>query len=188
MQTHAIQVKGLQKSYKNLHVLKGVDFDVKKGSIFALLGSNGAGKTTIVKILTTLLKQDDGTATVNGFDVASKPDDVRGSISLTGQFAAVDEILTGRENLIMIAKLRHLEKPHQIADELLNRFDLTDAATRRVSTYSGGMRRRLDIAMSLVGKPQVIFLDEPTTGLDPKRVSKFGRSSKNLLIMARRYF
>ena len=135
---------------------------------FALLGSNGAGKTTIVKILTTLLKPDGGTAAVNGFDVASKPDGVRQSISLTGQFAAVDEILTGRENLIMIAKLRHLKNPRQVADDLLKRFGLTDAADRRVSTYSGGMRRRLDIAMSLVGKPQLIFLDEPTTGLDPE--------------------
>ena len=164
----AIQVKGLQKSYKKLHVLKGVDFEVEKGSIFALLGSNGAGKTTIVKILTTLLKQDSGTATVNGFDVAAKPDYVRQSVSLTGQFAAVDEILTGRENLIMIARLRHLTNPHQVADDLLKRFSLTDAANRRVSTYSGGMRRRLDIAMSLAGKPQLIFLDEPTTGLDPE--------------------
>jgi len=168
MQNESIQVKGLQKSYEKIHVLKGVDFEVKKGSIFALLGSNGAGKTTIVKILTTLLKQDSGTATVNGFDIASKPDDVRQSISLTGQFAAVDEILTGRENLIMIAQLRHLKNPHQVADDLMKRFSLTDAADRRVSTYSGGMRRRLDIAMSLVGKPQIIFLDEPTTGLDPE--------------------
>ena len=168
MQNKSIQVKGLQKSYKQLHVLKGVDFEVEKGSIFALLGSNGAGKTTIVKILTTLLKQDGGTATVNGFDVAAKPDSVRQSISLTGQFAAVDEILTGRENLIMIARLRHLKNPRQVADDLLKRFGLTDAADRRVSTYSGGMRRRLDIAMSLVGKPQLIFLDEPTTGLDPE--------------------
>jgi len=168
MQSKSIQVKGLQKSYKKLHVLKGVDFEVEKGSIFALLGSNGAGKTTIVKILTTLLKQDSGTAAVNGFDVASKPENVRQSISLTGQFAAVDEILTGRENLIMIAKLRHLKNPRQVADDLLKRFGLTDAADRRVSTYSGGMRRRLDLAMSLVGNPQIIFLDEPTTGLDPE--------------------
>jgi ABC-2 type transport system ATP-binding protein len=168
MQNQAIQVKGLQKSYKKVHVLKGVDFEVEKGSIFALLGSNGAGKTTIVKILTTLLNQDGGTAAVNGFDVASKPNSVRQSISLTGQFAAVDEILTGRENLIMIAKLRHLKNPRQVADDLLKRFGVTDAADRRVSTYSGGMRRRLDIAMSLVGKPQLIFLDEPTTGLDPE--------------------
>jgi ABC-2 type transport system ATP-binding protein len=164
----AIQVKGLQKSYKKLHVLKGVDFEVEKGSIFALLGSNGAGKTTIVKILSTLLKPDGGVAAVNGFDVLLKPNHIRQSISLTGQFAAVDEILTGRENLIMIARLRHLKNPRQVADVLLKRFGLNDAADRRVSTYSGGMRRRLDITMSLVGKPQVIFLDEPTTGLDPE--------------------
>jgi len=176
----AIQVKGLQKSYKKLHVLKGVDFEVEKGSIFALLGSNGAGKTTIVKILTTLLKQDGGTAATNGFDVATKPDDVRQSISLTGQFTAVDEILTGRENLIMIARLRHLKNPHQIADDLLNRFGLTDAADRSVSTYSGGMRRRLDIAMSLVGKPQLIFLDEPTTGLDPEARIEVWKTVKEL--------
>ena len=164
----AIEVKGLRKSFKDTEVLMGVDFEVKRGEIFALLGSNGAGKTTILKILTTLLKQDGGTATVNGFDVVSKPDHVRQSISLTGQFAAVDEILTGRENLNMIAKLRHLTNPRQVADDLLNRFGLTDAADRRVSTYSGGMHRRLDIAMSLVGIPQIIFLDEPTTGLDPE--------------------
>ncbi len=164
----AIEVKGLKKSFKNTEVLKGVDFEVKRGEIFALLGSNGAGKTTIIKILTTLLKQDGGTATVNGYDVASKANNVRQSISLTGQFAAVDEILTGRENLIMIARLRHLKNPRQIADDLLKSFGLTDAADRRVSTYSGGMRRRLDIAMSLIGKPQVIFLDEPTNGLDPE--------------------
>jgi len=168
MPNNSIQVKGLKKSYKKLHVLKGVDFEVEKGSIFALLGSNGAGKTTIVKILATLLKHDGGTAVVNGFDVALKPDNVRQSISLTGQFAAVDEILTGRENLTMIAKLRHLKNPREVADNLLDRFRLTDAAKRRVSAYSGGMQRRLDLAMSLVGKPQIIFLDEPTTGLDPE--------------------
>ncbi len=168
MINQAIKVHGLQKSFEKLHVLKGVDFEVEKGSIFALLGSNGAGKTTIVNILTTLLKQDRGTAIVNGFDVTEKPDDVRQSISLTGQFAAVDEILTGRENLVLIAKLRHLKNPRQIADDLLGRFGLAEASGRRVATYSGGMRRRLDIAMSLVGKPQLIFLDEPTTGLDPE--------------------
>ncbi|MCK6256101.1 ATP-binding cassette domain-containing protein [Fictibacillus sp. KIGAM418] len=168
MPNKSIQVKGLQKSFKKLQVLKGVDFEVEKGNIFALLGSNGAGKTTIVKILTTLLKPDGGTAFVNGFEVMSKDDEVRQSISLTGQFAAVDEVLTGRENLIMIAKLRHLKHPRQVADELLKRFSLLEAADRRTSTYSGGMRRRLDIAMSLVGKPQLIFLDEPTTGLDPE--------------------
>ena len=176
----SIQVKGLQKSYKQIHVLKGVDFEVDKGSIFALLGSNGAGKTTIIKILTTLLKQDSGTATVNGFDVSENSDDVRQSISLTGQFTAVDEILTGRENLIMIAKLRHLKNPLQVADGLLNRFGLADAADRRVSTYSGGMRRRLDIAMSLVGKPQLIFLDEPTNGLDPEARLEVWKSVEEL--------
>ena len=164
----AIQVHGLQKSYKKLQVLKGVDFGVARGSIFALLGSNGAGKTTIVKILTTLLKPDDGTAHVNGFDVLSQPERVRESISLTGQFAAVDEILTGRENLIMIAELRRVKSAGKVADDLLERFGLADAAGRRVSTYSGGMRRRLDIAMSLIGNPRIIFLDEPTAGLDPE--------------------
>jgi ABC-2 type transport system ATP-binding protein len=164
----AIRVRELEKSYKDLHVLRGVDFDVARGSIFALLGSNGAGKTTAVKILSTLLRSDAGTASVNGFDVTTQAADVRESISLTGQFAAVDDILTGRENVVLVAKLRHLEDPSTIADDLLRRFSLTDAATRRVSTYSGGMRRRLDIAMSLVGNPPVIFLDEPTTGLDPQ--------------------
>jgi ABC-2 type transport system ATP-binding protein len=168
MQNSAIQVKDLQKSYKNLNVLKGVNLSVERGCIFALLGSNGAGKTTLIKILTTLLKQDGGTAIVNGFDVASKPDNVRQSLSLTGQSAAVDEMLTGRENLIMIARLRHVKQPRQVADELLTRFGLSDAANRRASTYSGGMRRRLDLAMSLVGTPPILFLDEPTTGLDPE--------------------
>jgi ABC-2 type transport system ATP-binding protein len=163
----AIQVQGLRKSFKDTHVLKGVDFDVARGSIFALLGSNGAGKTTIVRILSTLLKPDDGVTRVNGFDVVSQPEKVRESISLTGQFAAVDEILTGRENLVMIAKLRRVKNAGKVADDLLARFGLADAARRRVSTYSGGMRRRLDIAMSLIGDPPVIFLDEPTTGLDP---------------------
>jgi ABC-2 type transport system ATP-binding protein len=180
MQNTTIQVKGLQKSYQKLHVLKGVDFEVEKGSIFALLGSNGAGKTTIIKILTTLLKPDSGTAAVNGFDVAAKPDDVRQSISLTGQFAAVDEILTGRENLIMMARLRHLKNSRQVADELLERFALIEAADRRVSTYSGGMRRRLDIAMSLVGKPLLIFLDEPTNGLDPEARIEVWKTVKKL--------
>jgi ABC-2 type transport system ATP-binding protein len=167
-QSLAIQVRGLQKSYRKLQVLKGVGFDVARGSIFALLGSNGAGKTTIVRILTTLLKPDGGTASVDGFDVLSQPAQVRESISLTGQFAAVDEILTGRENLIMIARLRHVKSAGKVADDLLKRFGLADAAGRRVSTYSGGMRRRLDIAMSLIGNPRVIFLDEPTNGLDPE--------------------
>ena len=164
----AIQVRGLERSYKELRVLRGVNFDVARGSIFALLGSNGAGKTTTVNILSTLLRADAGTATVNGFDIGAQPADVRESISLTGQFAAVDEILTGRENLVLVARLRHLKGAPQIADGLLARFQLTDAAQRRVSTYSGGMRRRLDIAMSLIGNPPVIFLDEPTSGLDPE--------------------
>ncbi|MGI5908079.1 MAG: ABC transporter ATP-binding protein [Christensenellales bacterium] len=176
----AIRVKGMQKSFKQVHVLKGVDFEVEKGSIFALLGSNGAGKTTIIRILSTLLKFDAGEVAVNGFDVASKPDHVRQSISLTGQFAAVDEMLTGRENLIMIAKLRHLANPRQVADDLLKRFGLTEAADRWVSTYSGGMRRRLDIAMSLIGKPQLIFLDEPTNGLDPEGRIEVWKTVKEL--------
>ena len=167
-QNPAIRISGLRKSYQQLHVLKGVELEVARGSIFALLGSNGAGKTTVVRILATLLKPDDGTASVNGFDVLSQPAQVRESISLTGQFAAVDEILTGRENLIMIAKLRRIGEPRRVADDLLTRFGLADAAGRRVATYSGGMRRRLDIAMSLIGDPPVVFLDEPTTGLDPE--------------------
>ena len=164
----AIQVHGLRKSFGGLQVLKGVDFDVARGSIFALLGSNGAGKTTIVRILTTLLKPDDGTTLVDGFDVRSQPARVRESISLTGQSVAVDEILTGRENLVMIAELRHVKSAGTVADDLLERFGLAEAAGRRVSTYSGGMRRRLDIAMSLIGDPRIIFLDEPTNGLDPE--------------------
>ncbi|MCU1508765.1 MAG: export transporter ATP-binding protein [Glaciihabitans sp.] len=163
-----IRVQGVEKSFKDLHVLRGVDFNVKAGSIFALLGSNGAGKTTLVRILSTLLKADAGTATVNGFDVATAPGDVRRSISLTGQFAAVDEVLSGRENLVLVARLRHLKNPGAIADDLLARFSLTEAGNRRASTYSGGMRRRLDIAMSLIGSPPIIFLDEPTAGLDPQ--------------------
>ena len=164
----AIHVRGLEKSYKKLAVLRGVDFDVPRGSIFALLGSNGAGKTTVVKILSTLLRADAGTVSVNGFDVATLAADVRESISLTGQFAAVDEILSGRENLVLVAKLRQLEDPGAIADDLLERFRLHDAADRPVKTYSGGMRRRLDLAAALVHRPPVLFLDEPTTGLDPQ--------------------
>ena len=168
MSATAISVRGIQKSFKDIEVLRGVDFDVQAGTIFALLGSNGAGKTTLVRILSTLLRADGGTATVQGVDVAAKPGDVRGAIILTGQFAAVDEVLSGRENLILIAKLRHLKDPAGIADDLLARFSLTDAGKRKAATYSGGMRRRLDIAMSLIGNPPIIFLDEPTTGLDPQ--------------------
>jgi len=164
----AIRVERIEKSFKDLHVLRGVDFDVARGSIFALLGSNGAGKTTLVRILSTLLKADAGEASVAGFDVAAQPQDVREAISLTGQFAAVDEVLTGRENLVLVAKLRHLKDPGAIADDLLARFSLSDAGNRKAATYSGGMRRRLDIAMSLIGNPPVVFLDEPTTGLDPQ--------------------
>ncbi len=179
-QSPAIQVQGLEKSYKELQVLRGVDFEVARGSIFALLGSNGAGKTTVVKILSTLLKADAGTASVDGFDVATQSDDVREAISLTGQFAAVDEILSGRENLVLVARLRHLKDPGRIATDLLERFSLTDAAARKVATYSGGMRRRLDIAMSLIGNPPVIFLDEPTTGLDPQARIEVWNSVKEL--------
>ena len=176
----AIRVQGIEKSFKDVHVLRGVDFDVQAGSIFALLGSNGAGKTTLVRILSTLLKADAGSATVNGFDVATTPGDVRESISLTGQFAAVDEVLSGRENLVLIAKLRHLRNPGAIADDLLARFSLTDAGGRKAATYSGGMRRRLDIAMSLIGNPPVIFLDEPTTGLDPQARVEVWKTIKDL--------
>ncbi len=164
----AIVVHGLEKSFGDLHVLRGVDFDVARGSIFALLGSNGAGKTTVVRTLSTLLEADAGAVSVSGFDVATQAAEVRESISLTGQFAAVDEVLSGRENLVLVARLRHLKDPGTIADDLLDRFSLTDAGARKVSTYSGGMRRRLDIAMSLIGNPPVVFLDEPTTGLDPQ--------------------
>jgi ABC-2 type transport system ATP-binding protein len=176
----ALRVQGLEKSYKQLEALRGVDFEVARGSIFALLGSNGAGKTTVVKILSTLLKADTGTASVNGFDVATQPANVRESISLTGQFAAVDEILSGRENLVLVARLRHLKDPGTIADDLLERFSLTDAAARKVSTYSGGMRRRLDIAMSLIGNSPVIFLDEPTAGLDPEGRIEVWQAVKDL--------
>lgn len=164
----AIQVKGLVKAYKRLPVLRGVDLEVKKGSIYALLGPNGAGKTTTIKILATLVKPDGGAARVAGYDILRQPQRVRESISLTGQNAAVDDVLTGRENLRMIGKLRHLPDAAKRADELLARFDLADAADRRAGAYSGGMRRRLDLAMSLMGSPSVIFLDEPTTGLDPQ--------------------
>ncbi|GAA3798061.1 ABC transporter ATP-binding protein [Cellulomonas soli] len=164
----AIRVQGIEKSFGELHVLRGVDLEVATGSVFALLGSNGAGKTTMIRILSTLLRPDAGTAAVHGAEVTADALRVRESISLTGQFAAVDEILSGRENLVLVARLRHLKDPGRIADDLLARFSLTEAAARRVATYSGGMRRRLDIAMSLVGRPSVIFLDEPTTGLDPE--------------------
>lgn len=166
--TLAIEIAGLTKSYQDNQVLTGIDLSVPSGTVVALLGSNGAGKTTMVKILSTLLPADGGSAAVNGYDVATHAAQVRASISLTGQFSAVDDVLTGRENLVLVARLRRLPTPGAIADELLERFGLTEAASRRVATYSGGMKRRLDIAMSLVGNPAVLFLDEPTTGLDPQ--------------------
>lgn len=168
MSKAVISVKGLKKSFKDKEVLKGVDFEVRSGEIFALLGSNGAGKTTTVNILTTLIKLDGGEAGICGFDIQLQPDGVRQCISLTGQFSALDGMLTGRENLMLIAKLWGVANPAQVADNLLTRFSLTDAANRRADQYSGGMKRRLDIAMSLIGTPAVIFLDEPTTGLDPE--------------------
>lgn len=175
-----IAVDGLQKSFKDTKVLNGVSFKIERGQIFALLGSNGAGKTTTIKILSTLLHQDAGTATVNGYDVSTQADKVRGAISLTGQFAAVDEILTGRENIILVAKLRGVANPGKVASKLLEQFGLADAADRRAGTYSGGMMRKLDIAMSLVGEPAVIFLDEPTTGLDPEARKEVWKTIKTL--------
>jgi len=163
-----ISVSELKKSYKDHEVLKGVNFEVKKGGIFALLGSNGAGKTTTINILATLAKANGGKASICGYDCFTQQDNVRNAISVTGQYAAVDEFLTGRENLLLIGNLRHLKAVNKKADELLEKFDLKEAGNRQVSTYSGGMRRRLDIAMSLLGDPEVIFLDEPTTGLDPQ--------------------
>jgi ABC-2 type transport system ATP-binding protein len=176
----AITVTGLRKSFKAVPVLQGVNFEVERGSVFALLGSNGAGKTTTVKILSTLLKPDGGAASVCGFDVVRQPGRVRENISLTGQFAAVDGILTGRENLMLIARLRGAGNPRQVADGLLEKFGLAEAANRRADTYSGGMARRLDIAMSLIGNPTVIFLDEPTTGLDPEARLEVWKTVKEL--------
>ncbi len=178
--TPAIETVGLTKAYADHTVLRGVDLSVPAGTIVALLGSNGAGKTTLVKILATLLRADGGTATVCGYDVAQRPQDVRAAISLTGQFAAVDEVLTGRENLVLVARLRRVGDPRSVADALLTRFDLTDAGDRRAGTYSGGMRRRLDIAMSLVGDPRVLVLDEPTTGLDPQSRAEVWRTVRAL--------
>ena len=175
-----IQVNDLQKSFKDNHVLKGVDFEVKRGEIFALLGSNGAGKTTIVNILSTLLSKNGGNVSICNFDIGKQAGKVRESISLTGQFAAVDGILTGRENLMLIAKLRGVKHHKEVADNLLERFGLSEAGNKRAATYSGGMTRRLDIAMSLVGNPAVIFLDEPTTGLDPEGRLEVWKTIKEL--------
>jgi ABC-2 type transport system ATP-binding protein len=176
----AIQVEGLHKSYKKLHVLKGVDFEVQKGRVFALLGANGAGKTTMIRILSTLLKPDKGRAFVDNYDVVKQPLKVREAISLTGQYAALDEVLTGRENLEMTARLRHLSNVKGRSQEMLERFGLIDAADRAASGYSGGMKRRLDLAMSLIGRPAVLFLDEPTTGLDPQSRQSVWRLVKEL--------
>ena len=170
MTTNAIEVEGLVKRFGDVVALGGVDLTVPQGSIVGLLGPNGAGKTTAVRVLTTLLKPDGGRASVGGFDVVEHPDEVRKQIGLSGQYAAVDEYLTGRENLDMVGRLYHLAPSvsRERAAELLDRFDLTDAADRPAKTYSGGMRRRLDLAASLVARPQVVVLDEPTTGLDPR--------------------
>src|SRR5918996_2048806 len=166
----AIAVRGLRKSFGDQLVLDGVDLDVAAGTIFALLGPNGAGKTTIVNILSTLIRADAGVLSVAGHDLARDPDAVRAAIGVTGQFSAVDSLLSGRENLVMMADLHHLGRAEgrRRAAELLERFDLADAATKPAATYSGGMRRRLDLAMTLVGDPRIIFLDEPTAGLDPR--------------------
>lgn len=168
--TAAIEVSGLTKSYGTNHVLQGIDITVERGTMLALLGPNGAGKTTTVRILSTLLKQDSGTVKVAGFDVLTEADKVRHVIGLTGQSAAVDELLTGRENLVMMGRLYHLTaaSAKARAKELLQEFDLLKAADRPTKTYSGGMRRRLDLAVSLIATPPIIFLDEPTTGLDPR--------------------
>jgi len=177
-----ISVSNLHKSFKSLKVLQGINLDIEKGSIFALLGSNGAGKTTAVRILSTLLLPDSGTVNVCGYDVVHLADDVRSCISLTGQFAAVDEILTGRENLHLIGELKRIPNLKNKVCKWLDTFDLEDAADRPVSTYSGGMRRRLDIAMSLMDSPKVLFLDEPTTGLDPQNRIAMWELVKNLAI------
>lgn len=168
--TLAIKASGLTKAYGDVVALNGIDIEVEQGTVLGLLGPNGSGKTTTVRILATLLQADSGSASVGGFDVVTKPDEVRSVIGLTGQYAAVDEYLTGRENLELFGRLFHLSKfdAAKRANELLDRFDLSDAADRGIKGYSGGMRRRLDLAASLIGRPNVLFLDEPTTGLDPR--------------------
>jgi len=170
MTNPAISANGLRKSYGDKVVLDGIDLTVPEGTIFSLLGPNGAGKTTTVQILSTLIPADGGTVQVAGFDLARKPDDVRGAIGVTGQYSAVDKLLTGEENLLLMADLHHLSRADgkRKAAELLERFDLVEAAGKTAATYSGGMQRRLDLAMTLVGDPRLIFLDEPTTGLDPR--------------------
>ncbi|MDT0342848.1 ATP-binding cassette domain-containing protein [Streptomyces litchfieldiae] len=166
----AVSAVGLRKSYGDKTVLDGIDLRIPAGSVFALLGPNGAGKTTAVKILSTLISADGGQAQVAGHDIATSPDGVRTAIGVTGQFSAVDGMITGEENMLLMADLHHLSRREgqRVAAELLERFDLVEAAKKPASTYSGGMKRRLDIAMTLVGNPRIIFLDEPTTGLDPR--------------------
>lgn len=167
----AISVKGIKKSFQKKPILKGVDIAVERGSIFALLGSNGAGKTTLIKIMTTLMKSDSGQVLINGYNVQEEPLKSKTQFSLTGQFAAIDEELTGRNNLQIIGELHHIRNIDKKSEELLNAFNLWEAGSRAVSSYSGGMRRRLDIAMSIMSEPSIIFLDEPTTGLDPQNRS-----------------
>jgi len=181
--TTAIDVAGMTKSYADNAVLRGIDLTVPAGTVYALLGPNGAGKTTMIRILSTLTTADAGEARVAGFDVRREPDGVRRSIGVTGQFSAIDELLTGRENLRLMADLAHLRGADARArvEELLTRFDLTDAADRRASTYSGGMKRRLDLAMTLVSRPRLIFLDEPTAGLDPRSRRDLWRIVRELL-------
>jgi ABC-2 type transport system ATP-binding protein len=179
--TNAIEVRGLAKGYKGVPVLHDVSFSVERGTVFALLGANGSGKTTTINILTTLIAADGGSARVGGFDVAAQAAKVREQISLTGQFAAVDDLLTARENLVMMGELRHVADPRQTAAGLLDKFDLTEAADRPTVTFSGGMRRRLDIAMSLVGDAPIIFFDEPTTGLDPQSRTDMWHTIRHLV-------
>jgi ABC-2 type transport system ATP-binding protein len=179
--TDAIEVRGLVKGYKGVPVLHDVSFTVGRGTVFALLGANGSGKTTTINVLTTLIEADGGSASVAGFDVATQPAKVREQISVTGQFAAVDYVLTARENLVLMGELRHVADPGRTAAGLLDKFDLNEAADRRLLTFSGGMRRRLDIAMSLVGDAPIVFFDEPTTGLDPKSRSDMWLTIRQLV-------
>jgi ABC-2 type transport system ATP-binding protein len=186
--TNAIEVRNLVKGYKGVPVLHDVSFTVRRGTVFALLGANGSGKTTTINILTTLIKADGGAASVAGFDVAEQPAKVREQISLTGQSAAVDEVLTARENLVMMGELRHVADPGRTAMDLLDKFELSDAADRRLLTFSGGMRRRLDIAMSLVGDAPIVFFDEPTSGLDPKSRADMWLTIRQLVEMGTTVF
>lgn len=180
---HVVRIRGLKKSFGDLAVLKGINLNIRRGSVMALLGPNGAGKTTAVHILSTLLPNDGGTATICGYDIGTQPEMIRQVIGLTGQYAAIDEYLTGRENLRMMGRLYHLPSADvkRRAEELLDQFGLTSAADRRAGTYSGGMRRRLDLAASLIASPPVIFLDEPTTGLDPRSRIAMWDSIKQLV-------